>query len=69
MLIRVPVLMIILPGLPLLDPIEDMKVKGDDFAKTVQKIEILEKKLLTHSMSNDPDLESFYALCNKKFEV
>ena len=56
-------------GLPLLDPIEDMKIVDDEFAKTVKRIETLELSLKAHDMSKDPEIDTLYALCQRKTEV
>jgi hypothetical protein len=34
-----------------------------------QKIEALEHKMYTHPMQKDPDRDSLYELCEKKFKV
>ena len=34
-------------GVPLLDPVEDMKIKEADFEETVRKIEVLEQRLVS----------------------
>jgi len=34
-----------------------------------QKIETLEHRMYTHSLHNDPSLESLYNLCKKKAQV
>ena len=31
-------------GIPLLDPVEDMKIKEGEFEETVRKIEVLEQR-------------------------
>jgi len=53
-------------GVPLLDPVEDMKIKEADFEETVRKIEVLEQRLFKHPLHDDPKLEGLYELCEKK---
>ena len=56
-------------GIPLLDPVEDMKIKGEDMAKTVQRTAVLEERLKAHSLHGDVDLESLMALADRKEQV
>jgi ATP-dependent RNA helicase DOB1 len=40
-------------GIPLLDPVKDMKVKSDDYKKLVEREEALKERLASHSLSAD----------------
>ncbi|KIS70313.1 putative ATP-dependent RNA helicase MTR4 [Mycosarcoma maydis] len=53
-------------GVPLLDPIKDMKIKDESFAHLVEKIKILDDKLGSSRLRNDPDLPRLYAAYSKK---
>ncbi|XP_075039653.1 exosome RNA helicase MTR4 [Mixophyes fleayi] len=56
-------------GVPLLDPIDDMGIKDPGLKKVVQKIEAFEHRMYSHSLNNDPNLESVYKLCEKKAQI
>eukprot|EP00052_Salpingoeca_macrocollata_P028835 m.283314 g.283314 ORF g.283314 m.283314 type:complete len:1104 (+) comp22905_c9_seq1:498-3809(+) len=56
-------------GLPLLDPIEDMKIDSDDLRKTVRKIELLEKSMFSHPLHKSKQQTELVALCAKKAEL
>jgi hypothetical protein len=60
---------VLLAGIPAMDPVEDMKIKHEDLQKTVERIAILEARVANHTIAQDPQLESLFALCNKKFDV
>ncbi|OUM68019.1 hypothetical protein PIROE2DRAFT_19938 [Piromyces sp. E2] len=53
-------------GIPLLDPIEDIKINDDSFNHLVKKIEILEKKLFEHPLHDTPQLPKLYEQYDKK---
>lgn len=53
----------------MVDPVEDMKIKGPEFAKLIRKIEIIEQKLATHPLMNNDDADSLCALCERKAKV
>ncbi|KAF7277949.1 hypothetical protein GWI33_009065 [Rhynchophorus ferrugineus] len=53
-------------GPPLLDPVNDMKIKEDDFLDIVKKIEILEQKLYTHPLHKSKLLETEYEKYERK---
>ncbi|CAG9817307.1 unnamed protein product [Phaedon cochleariae] len=53
-------------GPPLLNPVNDMKIKDPEFLDIVDKIEKLEKKMYDHSMHKNPILESEYPIYEKK---
>ncbi len=44
-------------GVPLLDPIEDMKIKDTEYLKNIRKIEALEDRLLKHPLHKKPELK------------
>lgn len=56
-------------GMPLLDPQEDFGIKEDGFKEVFKKIEVLEKRLVTHSLTNDPELEDLFNLFESKISV
>uniref|UniRef100_A0A8C5M953 RNA helicase n=1 Tax=Leptobrachium leishanense TaxID=445787 RepID=A0A8C5M953_9ANUR len=56
-------------GVPLLDPIDDMGIKDPALKKVVQKTEAFEHRMYSHSLNNDPNLESLYKLCEKKAQI
>eukprot|EP00160_Parvularia_atlantis_P000653 Unigene10529_Nuclearia_a/m.32198 Unigene10529_Nuclearia_a/g.32198 ORF Unigene10529_Nuclearia_a/g.32198 Unigene10529_Nuclearia_a/m.32198 type:complete len:509 (-) Unigene10529_Nuclearia_a:66-1592(-) len=45
---------------PLLDPIEDMKIEDAGFKKLLAKMETLEKRLKEHTLAKDPQLAALY---------
>lgn len=47
-------------GMPLLDPIETMKIEDDGFKKLLRKIEVLESRLLGNPLHNSPRLPELY---------
>ncbi|KAJ3022834.1 Exosome RNA helicase MTR4 [Thoreauomyces humboldtii] len=56
-------------GVPLLDPVEDMKIKDDGFKKLISRIEVLEKKLFGLPLHTAPDLLENLALFQTKIEL
>ncbi|KAK9752493.1 DEAD/DEAH box helicase [Popillia japonica] len=56
-------------GPPLLDPLKDMKINDDKFVDIVKKIEILEKKMYSHPLHKDPNLNTLYSTYEKKVVV
>ncbi|SPO22952.1 probable MTR4 - involved in nucleocytoplasmic transport of mRNA [Ustilago trichophora] len=56
-------------GVPLLDPIKDMKIKDESFAHLVEKIKILDDKLSSSPLRKDKDLPRLYAAYSKKQEA
>jgi len=48
-------------GLPLLDPVEDMKIQDKDFMKLIRRIESLETRLKRHPMAKASDLDLQYS--------
>ncbi|RIA97496.1 rRNA-processing arch domain-containing protein [Glomus cerebriforme] len=47
-------------GIPILDPIEDMHIRDEDFGKLIRKIEILEAKLFANKLHKTQELPSLY---------
>ncbi|XP_076973266.1 exosome RNA helicase MTR4 isoform X1 [Tamandua tetradactyla] len=56
-------------GVPLLDPIDDMGIQDQGLKKVIQKIEAFEHRMYSHSLHNDPNLETVYTLCEKKAQI
>ncbi|KAI0777586.1 antiviral helicase [Trametes elegans] len=55
-------------GIPLLDPITDMKITDDKFKELVQKIDTMEKKMFSSPLHADPRLPELYTLYARKQE-
>lgn len=47
-------------GIPLLDPVENMKINDESFLKLVRKSEVLESKLATNPVHSSPRLDELY---------
>ncbi|KAJ3174201.1 ATP-dependent RNA helicase mtr4 [Geranomyces variabilis] len=45
-------------GVPLLDPVEDMKITDAGFKRLISRIETLETRLFAHPLHTDPELSS-----------
>ncbi|WPG98375.1 ATP-dependent RNA helicase [Acrodontium crateriforme] len=56
-------------GLPVLDPIENMKIDDESFKKLLRKIEVLEHKLLQSPMHKSPRLEELYPQYLEKMQL
>ncbi|KAL2801474.1 rRNA-processing arch domain-containing protein [Aspergillus keveii] len=56
-------------GIAVLDPIEDMGIKDDEFKKLLRKIEVLESRLLANPLHNSPRLEELYQQYSEKVEL
>ncbi|KAF7727246.1 ATP-dependent RNA helicase mtr4 [Apophysomyces ossiformis] len=56
-------------NIPLLDPVENMNIKDPAFTKLVNKIVVLEKKLLSHPLNNSADLPHLYNIYAGKMEI
>lgn len=56
-------------GVPLLDPVEDMKIRESGFKDVVRKIEAFEQRLYSHPLHNDPQLETLYTSYIKKVQI
>ncbi|KAI0674209.1 antiviral helicase [Trametes maxima] len=55
-------------GIPLLDPISDMKITDDKFKQLVQKVDTMEKKMFSSPLHKDPRLAELYTLYARKQE-
>ncbi|KAI0718441.1 antiviral helicase [Cerioporus squamosus] len=55
-------------GIPLLDPIADMKITDDKFKELVQKIDTMERKMFASPLHKDPRLPELYTLYARKQE-
>jgi len=53
-------------AIPLLDPVDDMKVEDDGFKKLLGKMETLEKRLKEHPLAKSAQLPSLYAAYEAK---
>ncbi|ORX86527.1 antiviral helicase [Anaeromyces robustus] len=53
-------------GIPLLDPIEDLKINDSSFDQLIKKIQILEEKLFKHPLHDSPDIKTLYEQYDKK---
>ncbi|KAL4785734.1 rRNA-processing arch domain-containing protein [Aspergillus varians] len=56
-------------GISVLDPIEDMGIKDDEFKKTLRKIEVLESRLVSNPLHNSPRLEELYEQYSEKVDL
>lgn len=53
-------------GVPLIDPIRNMKIEDDDFRKLLRKIEVLEAKLFSNPIAQSIRLKELYEKYSKK---
>ncbi|CAN6612484.1 ATP-dependent RNA helicase DOB1 [Trichomonascus vanleenenianus] len=56
-------------GVPLLDPIENMKIQDDSFMKLVRKVEVLESKLATNPLKSSSRLPELYTAYSNKVSL
>lgn len=56
-------------GIPVLDPIENMKITDDSFKKLIRKIELLESKLLANPLHGSPILPELYDKYDSKVKL
>jgi ATP-dependent RNA helicase DOB1 len=56
-------------GIPLLDPIENMKIEDNDFKNLLKKIEVLESKLYSNPLSLSPRLKELYEQYGSKIAL
>ncbi|KAK6820006.1 rRNA-processing arch domain protein [Aspergillus parasiticus SU-1] len=56
-------------GIAVLDPIENMNIKDDNFKKLLRKIEVLESRLLSNPLHNSPRLPELYEQYSDKVET
>ena len=53
-------------GMPLIDPLENMQIKDENFKKLLRKIEVLESRLLANPLHGSPRLEELWQLMQTK---
>jgi ATP-dependent RNA helicase DOB1 len=56
-------------GMPLLDPIEDMKINDDGFVKVVRQVESLEDQLTSHPLHKDKHAAKILGQYSKHMEL
>jgi len=56
-------------GIPLLDPVKDMKIKEKPFKEIIEKIAMFENRLESHSLHNDPDINQLLEDYSKKSQL
>ncbi|CAL1279980.1 unnamed protein product [Larinioides sclopetarius] len=56
-------------GLPLLDPIEDMKIKEEGLKDVMKKIETFTSRLNHHPLHNDPSINDLLEQYKKKLQI
>lgn len=56
-------------GVPLLDPVEDMKIKDQEFEDIVRRIETLEHRLYKHPVHEEENITEVQELCDKKNQL
>ena len=56
-------------GIAVLDPVENMKIKDDNFKQLIRKIEVLESKLVSNPLHNTPKLDGLYKTYSAKMAV
>ncbi|KAG1856518.1 rRNA-processing arch domain-containing protein [Suillus tomentosus] len=56
-------------GIALLDPVENMDIKDEKFTALVNKIDVMEQKMFSNPLHNDPRLPEVYTLYAQKQEA
>lgn len=56
-------------GPPLLDPVEDMKIKEPGLKEAVKKIETYQDRLMGHSLRKNPNLDEICKIYEEKLQV
>lgn len=56
-------------GIPLIDPVQSMKITDDDFKKLLQKIDILDSKIVSNPLNNSARLDDLYAKYTAKVDL
>ncbi|CCK70525.1 ATP-dependent RNA helicase MTR4 KNAG_0E02660 [Huiozyma naganishii CBS 8797] len=56
-------------GIPLLDPIKNMKIEDEDFQKLLRKIKVLEAKLYSNPLSGSAKLSELYNQFSRKHAI
>lgn len=58
-----------LDGIPVLDPVDTMKIEDDSFKKLLRKIEVLDARLTTTPLHNSPRLPELYEQYAQKVDL
>jgi ATP-dependent RNA helicase DOB1 len=56
-------------NMPMIDPVNDMKITDDYFKALQKKINMFEERMRKHSLTGTPGLEAKYQQFVKKVEV
>lgn len=56
-------------GIPLIDPVKNMKIEDEDFAKLLRKIEVLESRLYSNPLSQSVRLGELYEKYSRKHSI
>ena len=56
-------------GVPIVDPVKNMKIEDEDFLKLLKKIEVLEGKLYANPLTNTLRLKELYEKYTKKVAI
>ncbi|CCF55524.1 hypothetical protein KAFR_0A00860 [Kazachstania africana CBS 2517] len=56
-------------GIPLLDPVKNMKIEDADFQKLLRKINVLENKLTTNPLQGSVKFDEYYIQYGKKHKL
>ena len=54
---------------PLLDPVKDMKIKEKPFKEIIEKISMFDKRLISHSLHNQENIEQLLKAYGKKSQL
>ncbi|KAG1733850.1 ATP-dependent RNA helicase [Suillus paluster] len=56
-------------GIALLDPVQNMDIKDEKFTALVNKIDVMEQRMFSNPLHNDPRLPELYTLYSQKQEA
>ncbi|CDO95267.1 unnamed protein product [Kluyveromyces dobzhanskii CBS 2104] len=56
-------------GVPVVDPVKNMKIEDDDFQKLLKKIEVLEERLYSNPLTNTVRLRELYEKYSRKVAI
>lgn len=56
-------------GVPVVDPVKNMKIQDDDFLKLLKKVEVLEGRLYSNPLTNTLRLKELYEKYTKKVAI
>lgn len=56
-------------GIPLMDPVESMKIEDNDFKLLLRKIDVLESKMLSNPLHDSARLKDLYEKYNEKVNI